>query len=192
MKQKHIIWVIALIGIILISGCAQNKVEIIGGGTLPSEPPLYVCGSAEVLAVVITPFHTIHGGAFMTINLSDIYSYKTGNSTKQLADKGDLIDLAINGEEDYSGYSKCPQPECPPQVEGQPALPCKVVLCNLTDEQKFGSWNSYKLKEGNVIKLSIQGKAAGEGSCDPDRFPNFRERLYWVTEDSEIVIVGGI
>lgn len=178
--NKSIVLIGLVLGMMFISGCAQKA----DGGKLSMPmPPGFVCGSAEVLAVVITPFHTIHGGAFMTINLSDIYNYKTSNSTKQLADKGDLIDLAINGEEDYS---KCPQPECPEKTgPGGIKLPCEVQLCNLTDEQKFGSWNSYKLKEGDVIKLSIQGKAAGEGSCDPDRFP---KRLYWVAEDSRIIM----
>lgn len=150
--------------IILVGGCVQK--ELIEKGA----PEIFVCGSAETYATIIKSFTTREfGNPYIIVNLTNIYDYKTGKSRKQLIDNGDKLEINIIGEIDYS---KCPQ-----STEEGPGGIKKIVPCELTDEQKYGSWNSYNLKEGFIIKLSIQCK---DISCD--------ECAYWEVEDSKITI----
>ncbi|MEM5798734.1 MAG: hypothetical protein QXP39_01660 [Candidatus Aenigmatarchaeota archaeon] len=171
MCKCFILGIFAIFSILLISGCVQEAYKA------PVPPPIYICGSAQVRATVVSSFTAPEfESPYITVNLINISYYEFGKSIEQLINNGDVIKIYLIGE---VNYSKCFRHECPSQTEGQPQLPCQIISLPCTDEDKYGSWISYNLKEGDKIELFIQGKAYG--NC------NFKENLHWEAEDSKIL-----
>ena len=176
MKQKYIIQLIILIGIVLISGQKGLITKEERGSNEKVAPPLYTWGFAKAYAIVVKPFTTREfGNPYIIIKLTDIYEYKTGKSEKQLINNGDKIEVNIIGKIDWS---KCP--ELAEESSDWITKDTSIAPCGLTDEQQYGSWKSWNLKEGDIIQIFVKCKGMDNGECS-----------YWEARD-EILVEAGI